>query len=201
MGAMRVSVVSLGLAAAAVAIAAASCGGGGSQDGDQTPSITDPGAAPTATPLAGAVKYEIRGGSVTIPNSSTTPAVAGTPGPSGRVYTVAPGDSCVAIAETLGVALEALLDANPQINDGCTNLHGGDQLDVPASESPPAAPGATATARPTRSAGAGSTYTVQAGDTCVDIAASFGVDVDELIALNGLDARCSLDIDQVLQIP
>ncbi len=45
-------------------------------------------------------------------------------------------------------------------------------------------------------------YTVQAGDTCVSIAAFFGVSVQSIVTQNGLSATCNnLFIGQVLEIP
>lgn len=185
-----------------VVLVGAACGGGSPSDADETPRITDPGSVQTATPLSGALTYEIRGNSVSIPQTSSTPTTSGTPSPTNEMYTVAPGDSCSAIAAALEVTVEALREANPPINVDCTNLQPGDQLNVPgAAAQPTPEPGETPSAEPTQSGGSGETYTVQSGDTCVDIAASFDVDVEELIALNGLDASCTLSIDQVLQIP
>lgn len=44
-------------------------------------------------------------------------------------------------------------------------------------------------------------YTVQAGDTLLDIAGRFGVTVEEIVALNNLTDPSRLDIGQVLLIP
>jgi LysM repeat protein len=44
-------------------------------------------------------------------------------------------------------------------------------------------------------------YTVASGDSCYAIAASYGVKVSDLIALNNLDADCTLHVGQSLQIP
>jgi LysM repeat protein len=48
----------------------------------------------------------------------------------------------------------------------------------------------------------GKEYVVTQGDTCADIAGSYGVSVSALIQLNRLDADCTtLQIGQKLQIP
>jgi len=44
-------------------------------------------------------------------------------------------------------------------------------------------------------------YTVQAGDTCTDIADKYDVKIDRLVALNKLNSTCDLQIDQILVIP
>ncbi len=57
-------------------------------------------------------------------------------------------------------------------------------------------PAATATPLPPRD------YTVQAGDTCVSIAAFFGVSVQSIVTTNNLAASCNnLYIGQVLKVP
>ena len=95
--------------------------------------------------------------------------------------------------------MEALIRANRSINADCTNLGAGDNLRIPAAL-PSATPG-TASGTPTPT-GSGGTYEVQSGDTCADIAASFGVSADDIISLNGLDADCtSLQPGDVLKIP
>jgi len=44
-------------------------------------------------------------------------------------------------------------------------------------------------------------YTVISGDTCGAIAASYAVKVSDIIALNNLDANCTLHVGQTVQIP
>lgn len=178
-----------------------SCGGG-SSPADETPRITDPNTAPTATALSDAVKYEIRGGAVSIPDATTT-AVAATPSASGGgSYTIEPGDSCGAIASKLGITPEELMAANPGINADCTNLQPGQQLNAPGAPAQPTPePGETPSGDGGTPSASGEVYVVQPGDTCVDVATSFGVDAEDLRVLNGLDADCSLSIGQELQIP
>ena len=55
---------------------------------------------------------------------------------------------------------------------------------------------------PPISSGDGFAYTVAAGDTCMSIASTFNVTLEELVAVNNLPADCStLQIDQVILIP
>ena len=191
------------LALAALALAA--CGGGGEDAGaGKGKAITEPGSVPSSTPIDAqqAVLYQIRNDVVTYNGGSGT-LPAGTPTPSGtRNYTVKSGDTCGAIASSLGVTVDALLKANRTIDSGCTNLHAGDTLRVPGSTSADTPTsggnnGGGATPKP-----GGRTYTVKPGDTCAGIAQSFSVSTDQLIALNGINSDCTnLHEGQVVQIP
>ncbi|MGH2633721.1 MAG: LysM peptidoglycan-binding domain-containing protein [Tepidiformaceae bacterium] len=58
--------------------------------------------------------------------------------------------------------------------------------------------GANATPTPN---GKAKFYTVASGDTCSAIAGSYGVKVSDIIALNDLDADCTLHVGQLVQIP
>ncbi len=58
------------------------------------------------------------------------------------------------------------------------------------------------TAGPTAAPGVcGETYTVQAGDNPSKIAENCGVDVDDLLELNGIDDPRSLRVGQELELP
>lgn len=190
----------LALVAGGLALAAAACGGGGDGGGGTGSRITDPGRVATATPLQAdkAITYQIKDGIVsspagsgTVTGGSGTPA-AGTP----QSHTVASGDTCAGIATRYNISLDELLRANRFIDANCTNLRVGDTLRIPGSTVQP-------TPRPNTTPGAsgGRTYTVQQGDTCAAIAASYGVDVNALVSLNGLGDCTGLKIGQVLRIP
>ena len=184
---------------------ASACGGGtGSKDGGAGQRITDPARVPSSTPIQNPVLYTIRndgrvdssGGPPTTvsPNGTQTASPA-------KTYVVKSGDTCGAIASQNGVTLDELKKANRTIDDGCTNIHAGDTLKIPATIATPApgtvTTGSNATAKPS-----GKTYTVAGGDSCSTIAASYGVPVAQLISLNGIDADCkNLKIGQVLKIP
>lgn len=201
-----------------IALLAAACGGGnGDEPAASAPRLTDPAAAPVIEraedeePLT----YTIRNDEVAAPSGVTTlvtPGSAseddsgdgGSGGSSGATYTIEAGDSCNGIASTLGVELDALMAANPSINDACSNLQLGGELVVPDGVSTDEdgggdGDGSTEDEPAAESAGAGE-YAIQSGDNCLSIAAAHDVDVDELIALNGLDCE-ALQIDQVIQIP
>jgi LysM repeat protein len=208
MAAMVIRCSSSLCAAAFVASVLVACRGGGGGEGGQGERVTDPAEVPSSTPISNGApqKYEIhQDGSLTISGGPTVTGTLppnGTPSSGAGTYTVQSGDTCGSIAEAHGTTADALIAANRAvINEGCTNLVPGDEIRMPganATATPrPNATGATATPR-----AGGSTYTVESGDTCSDIAASFGVSVDALIELNGLSADCTdLLPGQVLDIP
>ena len=123
-----------GLFVAALLLAAAACGGGGSSNGSGA-RVTDPAKVPSSTPIGdGATRYLIVGNAVSV--SGGTPAVIsnipGTPGPA-ATYTVKSGDTCAAIAAQFKITTDELLKNNRTVDSGCTNLHAGDTLRIPAS--------------------------------------------------------------------
>lgn len=193
MASVRRTLLMLLLAAFAAAIAGA-CGGGSDQE---APSfrLTDPATVPTATPAAEPRVFRFEGGVVVPPSGSPTAGPTAPPA-TGRTYTVQPGDTCVEIAQSLGVTVEALRSANPGIDAGCTNLQPGQELVVPGTSG--AASRATPTPAP--STGGGRTYTIQPGDTCYDIAQRYGVDLQALISLNGLNCQ-ALQPGHTIRIP
>ncbi len=184
-------------------LAAGACGGGG---GDSTTGksqrITDPAKVPSSTPVQNPTLYQITGDQVILsggqsakitPTGSTTPA--------SQSYVVKSGDLCGSIASQFGVTLDELQKANRTMV--CSALQIGDQLKIPGKAASPTVTAGTGglttnpTVRPS-----GRTYTVKQGDTCADIASNQGVKSADLIAKNGLDAKClNLKIGQVLQIP
>jgi LysM repeat protein len=196
-------------AAALAALALVACGGGGGGDGGQGERVTDPAEVPSSTPISNGApqKYEIhQDGGVVIsggPAVTSTLPPSGTPAGGPGTYAVQSGDTCGSIAEAHGITADALIAANRAVvNEGCTNLVPGDELKIPgrAATATPR-PNGGATPQPTARSG-GDTYTVESGDTCSDIAASFGVSVEDLIEVNDLSADCTdLEIGQVLQIP
>jgi LysM repeat protein len=178
----------------------AACGGGGASKGSGA-RVTDPAKVPSSTPIGdGVTRYLIAGDTVSV--SGGTPAVLsgipGTPAPA-ATYTVKSGDTCAAIAAQFKITTDDLLKNNRTIDAGCTNLHAGDTLRIPAST--PAAGSTTTlgsgpTPRPT-----GKSYTVASGDTCDAIARSYGVTLQNLNAANGNMDCTKLQIGQVVNIP
>jgi len=123
---------------------------------------------------------------------------------------VQPGDTLSGIAGSFDTTIELIMSANQLTAADVYTLRPGDTLIIPSADEPEAAtpvstdsatatlPAPTATpTTPTR------TYTIQAGDTPIEIANRLGVSVDALLAANGLsndDAR-RLRTGQVLNIP
>ncbi len=98
-------------------------------------------------------------------------------------YTVRPGDTIVGIAKRFGVTVEEMLRANGLTSQEAKELQVGRVLNVPVGgqASSPGAPVPTATATP-----APRRYTVKPGDTFVGIARRFRVNVENLMAANGM---------------
>lgn len=208
------TIILLGLAVLLVGLVAAACGGGGAPESASGERITDPARVPTATPMQNPVLYRIQGNQVILEGgtpAAITPSATTTATPR-KTYTVQAGDTCSGIASAQGVSLDALIRANPT---ACDNLRAGDVLTIPVPTPTPVTGGsggltANPTVRPTPtvprgSGGSGSVsgrvYVVQAGDTCADIAASYGVSLADLIAHNGFSADCPLRVGQEVKIP
>jgi LysM repeat protein len=188
-------------ALAGVALLAAACGGDGAESNAGTGRrITDPAAVPSSTPIQNPVVYHITNDVVTTSGGSGTAGTGATPAGGPKSYTVKPGDTCAAIALQFGITTEALLKTNRTIDAACGNLHEGDTLRIPtASTTPTAGNGGISGPTPKPS---GREYTVKSGDTCAGIAQSYSVDVNQFIALNGIDANCqNLKAGQTVKIP
>jgi LysM repeat protein len=196
----------------AFGLAAMACGGGGSPEEEGNGErITDPARVPSSTPVQNPTLYKIQGNQVTLAGGGTsqlTPVAGKTPA-GGKSYTVKSGDTCSEIAASHGVTLDALVKANPTM---CDTLNVGDVVRIPAAAATPTQTSggltsnptvrATATKAPTSgTGGSGKTYTVTSGDTCADIAASYGVSIADIIALNGLSPDCPLQVGQTVKIP
>ena len=70
-------------------------------------------------------------------------------------------------------------------------------VSIPLSPTPP-----TPVAIPTPKAGPSViTYTVQAGDTLAEIAAEFGVTVEEMVKVNAIEDANLIEVGQVLVVP
>ena len=87
-------------------------------------------------------------------------------------YTVRQGDTMFSIAQQFGVSLQALIAANPQVQNP-NQLYPGQNICVPRTTPPPqqCPPGTFA-------------YTVQPGDSMFLIAQRFGVSLNALIQAN-----------------
>ncbi|PJF27278.1 MAG: hypothetical protein CUN53_04655 [Phototrophicales bacterium] len=194
-----------------------------------TPEPTDPNAALTPQIITATVVYitpSAPEGPIVLP--SATPRPSSTPTPEGFdastanegdspfvissegcFYIVQSGDSLYAIAVRNGLALDALREANPEINPQALQI--GQQLRLPACVDTPTPtatlpptqtlpPGVEPTATPTPQ---GVEYIVRPGDTVSSIATRFRVTVNAIVRANAaLQANPNLlSIGQRLIIP
>ncbi|CEP67645.1 Spore coat assembly protein SafA [Moorella glycerini] len=91
------------------------------------------------------------------------------PCPGGFYYTVQPGDSMYSIAQKFNVSLDALIAANPQVQDP-NLIYPGQVLCIPV--------------KPIMPCPNGFIYVVKPGDTLSSIARKFGTTVDQILAAN-----------------
>jgi len=124
-------------------------------DGVQLNTLTeDPGvggaaSAPAATPDTPTATSS----DAPTPTSSDTPAATpdATPSTDDGTVTVVSGDTCNSIAAANGVDVGDLMNANPDVNAGCTNLEPGQTLTLPASSDETDPASSTDTADPASS--------------------------------------------------
>ncbi|MCL5998291.1 MAG: LysM peptidoglycan-binding domain-containing protein [Chloroflexi bacterium] len=167
-----------------------------------------PTVAPSWTPEAQATQTEI-----VAPTDTTEPPTSVPPPPTDtpvapEEYEVQSGDTCGGIATKYGVSLDSFLALNNLDENNCL-IRVGEKLLIPpptptAGPSPTLPAGVTpqpsGTPEPTATLPPQIIYQVNSGDTCSEIAAKYQMTVDELIAQNGLDVDCTLQIGQVLTL-
>lgn len=90
--------------------------------------------------------------------------------PNGFLYIVQPGDSIYSISRKFGVSIDAILDANPQIEDPSV-LYPGQKICIPYPEDVPDCPD-------------GFIYTVQSGDSIYSIGKTNNVSIEAILAAN-----------------
>jgi LysM repeat protein len=119
------------------------------------------------------------------------------------IYVLQRGDNLTHIARDHGTTVQAILEANGISNPN--RIYAGQPLVIPGSA--PAAPvivaevPAEAVVPETAADGESMTYTVKRGDSAIGIARELGVDVDELLAANGVSNRNRIYAGQVLTVP
>ena len=129
------------------------------------------------------------GQTLTIP--SKTPPVSSA-GSAGAIYTVKPNDTLWDIAAKYGLFVNDLLAANPGVDP--QRMMAGQILIVPGT-------GGKAIAASGTTAQVNAKYTIRAEDTLWDIAANYGLSLNDLLAANpGVDPR-RLMVGQQLIIP
>jgi LysM repeat protein len=109
-------------------------------------------------------------------------------------YVVKSGDFPARIAKDHGVALSALMQANPGLEP--TKLKIGQKLQIPA----PAAGGGATAAGTEPGAEKTLTHVVKAGDNLTKIAKTYGVTIKELRAANNLKTD-RINVGQKLKVP
>lgn len=143
------------------------------------------------------------GQELTIPGGTVAATAAASaappPGNGGTVYTVRSGDTLSGIATRHGVTVAQLRAVNALSGD---LIRVGQALVIPEFADGQREP-AVRTQQPAPAGTAASTesYTVQSGDTPTHIARRFGVEVNELLRVNGISDPRRLKVGQVLQIP
>jgi LysM repeat protein len=169
------------------ALVVAACGGGGDGSGGR-PST---GKIPTATAYAVLPEPTILSGGAPVTQGG------------GGTYVVESGDILMTIAEKLGVSVDDLISLNDLTDP--SHLEVGQVLKVPSRGGPTPTPvPGQPTRQPTRATSSGTgEYNVQAGDNASDIAARFGITLQELADANHMtiDELRTLFVGQVLTIP
>jgi LysM repeat protein/uncharacterized protein YvpB len=114
-------------------------------------------------------------------------------------YRVQPGDTLGSVAAEFGVDPDAILAASWVADP--PNLQPGDVVVIPDPGQTPSDAAEEAAAREGTSPWVAAAYYVESGDTIETIAANFAVDLDALIAFNGLDNPDLLEVGQRILIP
>ena len=195
----------------------------GSAGVDAAPAADVPAAAPAADPVQDALTAPAP--DLAPASEAAAPAVtddAAQP----FVYVLKPGDNLTRISAEYGISIQAILDANgipnmnriyvgqPLIIPDVSALQAPDVVEPPAAQPPVAqdAPAADDSADATdveadapasdaATADQPETYTVQRGDSAIQIAKRFGVDEAALLGANAIANPNRVYVGQVLNIP
>jgi len=179
-----------------LALVVAGCGGdGGTEAPEANPTLTDPAGVPTALPDEERAPFRIGDEEVAPPGATAVPTVAAAQ-PSQTIYTVQEGDTCGAIAANFRISINELLAANPRINEDCTNLQVGWDVNIPP-------PDPTSVEAEEETPSGLRTYVVVAGDTCAAIAQDHDIPLQTFLVANGLDEESciTLQVGQEVIIP
>jgi len=175
------------------AVALSGAGGGGETDEIPPTATLPPVAGETQTPSA-----EVLPSATNVPPAGATATAippAGVPCP--NPYTVQQGDWLYKIARNCGVAVQALIAANPGINANA--LKPGQLLNMPGAGPTPAG-GATPTTG-TGTATCTGTHTVITGDNLFRLAYACGLTIEQLAAKNNIAYPYTIYPGQTLVYP
>lgn len=114
-------------------------------------------------------------------------------------YRVQPGDTLTSVAERFGVDPEAILRASWILDP--PNLQPGEVIIIPDPGQTPEEAALVAAEREGTSPWVRDAYYVQSGDTLSDIAVSYDVALEDLIAFNGITDPDTLEVGQRILIP
>ena len=164
----------------------------GGQDQTQAPGNTTPQPGATDTQTGAVQPTDTPGGPApTLPaRPATSTPIPATGAPCPNPYTVQSGDWIYKIARNCGVAVSALIAANPGINPN--SISPGQQLVMPG-------PGATPVPGAPQPSCSGQ-HTVVTGDTLYRIAFGCGLTIEQLAATNGIAYPYTIYPGQVLTI-
>lgn len=153
------------------------------------PATATPTASPTLPPSL-----------TPLPTATETPPPTITPLPP-VPYQVSAGDTCAGLAGFFNVSIQSIVELN-KLSQSC-NLLVGQQLLIPQpTPTPTPLPTATLSGPELTSTACGSvTYTVKDGDTLGGIAANYAVDIDALMAENGINNAETIFSGLLLRIP
>jgi LysM repeat protein len=171
------------------------------------PAIADPGYYTPTQEIASTSGTTAPGTSTPVPpafgeagNTTFPPATTSeSPLIEGKTYSIVKGDTLAKIANSQGVSLKALLQANPTVDS--SHLKIGQKIQIPAPT--PQSPGGLGLKEPSKSeavGGTGNVYTVKAGETLTKIAKQHGTTSKAIRAANNLKTD-RLVVGQKLKLP
>lgn len=131
------------------------------------------------------------------PSPTETPVPTPTPLPP-LDYAIQNNDTCISIALIAKISLNSLLAANPTLN--CDFLTVGTIIKVPQ-PTPTSTPLPTATLGIAPTIPVRPTHTVKAGETLAGIAKFYGLNVADIMSVNGIADANTIAEGQILVIP
>lgn len=131
------------------------------------------------------------------PTPTETPVPTATPLPP-LDYAIKDGDTCISIALIAKISVNSLLTANPTLN--CDFLTVGTIIKVPQ-PTPTPTPLPTATLSIAATVPARPTHTVKSGETLAGIANFYGLNVADIMSVNGITDANTIREGQILVIP